>query len=79
MQMPKKNLDINSSENCIGNHIQHSNNCVDCYTVQNVNNAKRCNTILDMNNAYDSNQVGVNTERIYEIMTCSMEIYNCRF
>lgn len=79
LKTPKKNLDIVASEDCIGNHISHSKECNQCYTVENVENAKQCNTILNMKNAHDSNQVGVNSEWLYEMMTCSMNITNCKF
>ena len=79
LRVPKKNLNISFSENCIGNHISHSKNCTQCYTAQNVSDSKFGDSLLYMENAYDVNQVGVETSWIYEIMTCSMQIHNCKF
>lgn len=76
---PKKSLNINFSENCLGNNISHSNNCINCHTTEHVKNAKWSYWLLYWENVYDSTQSGINIERIYEIMTCSMQIHNCRF
>lgn len=77
---PRKNLQIESTENCTGNHIWNAKNCFSvfhCYEAEECaygehiwRNAKYC---------VDSNTAGRNAELLYETTNSGIDSYNVRF
>src|SRR3989339_1163230 len=65
LTVPYKNLNIQNSENCLGDYILHSKNCIECFDVI---QSENCKYIWDaiLNNSYDCFNCGINSNFIYE-------------
>lgn len=65
LQTPRQNLDMLGSEDCLGDDLWNSKNCVECFGLVNSENNKY---IWDgiVNNSYDCFNVGVDTNFVYE-------------
>ncbi|MBI5411729.1 hypothetical protein HZA43_00970 [Candidatus Peregrinibacteria bacterium] len=78
LRLPHKNLKIHQSEDCTGDHIQNSKNCIECFDII---NSENCKYIWDgmVNNSYDCFNTGINTNFVYECVGVyqSTNIYFC--
>ncbi|MFA6089757.1 MAG: hypothetical protein WC755_07910, partial [Candidatus Woesearchaeota archaeon] len=65
LTVPYKNLKIENSENCLGDYILHSKNCIECFDVI---QSENCKYVWDglANNTYDSFNCGINSSFLYE-------------
>lgn len=71
LKTPQQNLHITASEDCIGDYIQNSKNCTDCFDVMDSENSKYVWDGIVIN-SYDCFNTGLNTNFAYE---CSA-VYN---
>lgn len=67
LKLPVKNLQIRNSENCIGDYIEDSKNCIECFDMM---NAENCKYVWDalLLNAYDCFNCGIDSSFAYECM-----------
>jgi hypothetical protein len=65
LEVPHRALEITQSENCVGDFISNSKNCVECFDVL---NSENCKFIRDglLNNSYDCFNVGLDAAFLYE-------------
>jgi hypothetical protein len=71
LKHPHRNLIIDNSENCLGNYIANSKNCIDCFDM--IENSSDCRYIWDgcAKDGYDCFNAGGlnNTELLYECVS----------
>ncbi len=67
LSLPCKNLNIQSSEDCMGDHIGYSKNCTECFDVIQSENGKYLWDAM-ANNSYDCFNSGIDTNFCYECM-----------
>jgi len=75
----KKYAIIANSNNCTGDNISDSFNVKNCFDSQKSENCKYCDVIPSARDTYDSTNIGLNIENIYENMTGSVNISNSLF
>lgn len=77
LKTPRKSLDMLGSEECLGDDLWQSKNCVNCFGLMASENAKY---VWDgiLNNGYDCFNVGVNTNFVYECIGC-YDVTNVKF
>ncbi|MEK7555057.1 MAG: hypothetical protein AAB518_03685, partial [Patescibacteria group bacterium] len=80
MKFPMRfTLGINNM-NCTGEHIEHSKNVHRSYAVHNGENLKYCQVASDkVSDSYDYTVWGDSASRIYESVTCGLEVDTLRF
>ncbi|OGY85545.1 MAG: hypothetical protein A2233_03100 [Candidatus Kerfeldbacteria bacterium RIFOXYA2_FULL_38_24] len=68
-----------NAEQCTGDYIKNSKNCVHCYTIFDSENLKNCDFTLKIKDSMDSVQVGGGGELIYQMCTGGLQSYNLAF
>ena len=65
LKIPCKNLQIQNSENCLGDFIEDSKNCIECFDLM---NSENCKYVWDgiVDNTYDCFNVGIDSSYLYE-------------
>lgn len=69
---------IDNSENCTGNHIFHSINCLHCFDISKMENSKYCVSALETKDSYDIYHCGYDCDLLYESHAL-VGAHNCRF
>lgn len=67
LKTPHKNVQIQESENCVGDYISNSKNCTQCFDVIQSENSKYTWDGM-VNNCYDCFNTGFNTNFVYECL-----------
>mgnify|MGYP001568335787 FL=1 len=79
-KFPNKYAEIINSQNCTGNYIKDSRDCINCY---HANEAEHCKDSVHVwrnsKYVYCSDTVGMNSELAYECMNTAINSYNNRF
>ncbi|MDD5769471.1 MAG: hypothetical protein PHE25_00740 [Candidatus Gracilibacteria bacterium] len=78
-KIPTKNCIIFNSQNCVGNLISDSKDCYNVFNVKETENAKNATDIIIGQDIYDTNYVGLNASKIYEVMNTSINVSNLLF
>lgn len=77
---PRKPLQIENAEHCMGNYIRNAKNCYDvyhCYDAEDCSHGEH--VWRGAKNCMDANTVGRNAELLYETTNCAIDSYNAKF
>jgi len=75
----RKYANNNKSVNCEGDYIENSLNCLNSHTVIESENIKYCDYSLTMKDGFDCTQMGVQGERLYDLITGGIHCFNDAF
>jgi len=78
LTVPCKNLIIQSSEDCVGDHIAYSKKCTECFDVIQSENGKYIWDAM-VNNSYDCFNTGGDTNFCYECVATYYNANNVKF
>lgn len=73
-------VEMERSENCTGDHLYDSKNCVECYDSKDLEDCKYCTKLFShIKNSMDYTCWGLKGELVYECAACGDGIYNLKF
>jgi len=77
-KMVRKYANIVNSENCTGDYIENSQNCLDCYDMTESQDCRYVQVGVTLKDGYDSSNIYVNTELCYQTLG-TIEAYNVAY
>lgn len=77
-KMIRKYANIVNSENCTGDYIENSRNCLDCYDVNESQDCRYVCVGVNVKDNYDCSNMYLKPELCYETLG-TIEVYNCAY
>tara|TARA_Y100000310_G_scaffold315301_1_gene365669 strand:+ start:351 stop:1466 length:1116 start_codon:yes stop_codon:yes gene_type:complete len=76
---PRKAITGEQNDNVSGEYINESKDCSDCFDIRQCRDCRYCHTIMESNDCMDYYVWGMNSDRIYECLTCGYNPHSLRF
>lgn len=75
-----KNLQMERCENCTGDHLYDSKNCVECFDCKDLEDCMYCQKVAGgVKDSMDYTSWGFKSERMYQCAACGDNVYNLKF
>jgi hypothetical protein len=75
---PKKYANILNAENCTGDYIENSRNCIDCYDLTGSEDCRYVHTAVKVKDNVDCSNMYLKVELCYQTLG-AIEAYNCAY
>jgi hypothetical protein len=77
-KQPQKYANIVNSENCTGDYIENSKNCIACFDVNKSEDCRFIQVGVEVKDNYDCSNMYLKIERCYQVLG-TIEVFNCAY